>query len=408
MALFHAIGFETNSLSNGVEVDSLTVTNGGGLSIVTTPVQTGGRSLKCNAAAPSTGDGFHFQNSSSHSQYIKLSLQISAYPTGSDNSFIVLADSTNGIAIAYMSINTNGALSLVYSDSGGGFTQIGSQSAVLSLNTWYIVELHVDDTAGIGSTLIEGRLNKAVFATATESVFASGNGGVPNGFTNIGDQLIANNQTGTWFIDDIVCTDSSGASMTGYPGDARVARVTPNAAGDVNTYATQTGGTAGSANNFTRIDEITPDNATTFNGSSTLNQEDLFKNNDPALSGNTINAVMVMGVYRNSTADATGAAKLEIEKAAAGTILQGSAIVPNSTTWKTTTPTLSIIAYTDPDGAAWTETTLATMEIGYKLTTAPGTAGRRVDFSTVWAYVVYTPSAGGATPATLPMMGVGS
>ena len=82
--------------------------------------------------------------------------------------------------------------------------------------------------------------------------------------------------------------------------------------------------------------------------------------------------------------------------------------MPNSTTWKTnaTTTTLGypITAYTDPDGAAWTNTTLDSMQIGYKLTTAPGTAGRRIDVTTIWAYVDYTPGTPPAASSSFLLM----
>ena len=99
-----------------------------------------------------------------------------------------------------------------------------------------------------------------------------------------------------------------------------------------------------------------------------------------------------MARVRNSVADATTTLKLEIEKAAAGTIAQGTGITPNTTTWATKN---FFVTYKDPNSNAWTKTTLDTMQIGYKLTTG-GT--NRIDVSNVFAYVDYTPGVAAVVP----------
>lgn len=403
MARIYSIGWETNTLTNGVEANSLNfLTNGGGASIQTGTVRTGTFALKINAAV-STGDNIRFINSNNHSQYIRMYLNISAYPTATDNSFLLITDSTDGDALAFMSINASGTLELVFGDNSGGFTAIGA-SSVLSLNTWYMVDLHIDDTAGFSSTVIEGRLNGTVFATRTGQIVVAGNGGVPNGFTHFGDQMIANNASGTWFVDDIAINDGSGSNQNGYPGIGAITRVTPNAAGDANTFATQTGGTAGSTNNFTRVNETTPNDVTSFNGSTVLGQQDLFKNNDPAIGTDTVSCVQVMARYRNNTIDLTTAFVIQCEKVASGTLASGAAIDPDSTTWTTCTPAGSLVLYNDPDSNPWTESTLATMQIGYKISTAHTNA---IDVTNIWAYVDHAAATGGQYYFALTTLGAG-
>lgn len=406
MALQLATGFELDTTTIALESPNLTIT--GAPTIVTTPVNTGTYAMKITISG--TGDGITYtQLSSSHSHYFKTSfyLQAAATSMGDIMSFV---DASHGIVMAAIQLNTDNSLGLYYSDAVSGFDKIGSSSAPLSLNTWYDIELHIDDTGGAGATIIEARLNESVFATAS-NITEFTNSGMPNGQMLIGNLSIQPPTTSVFYFDDIVITDASGSFMTGYPGAIKLLRMTPNAAGDVNTFATQTGGTAGAGNNFTRVDETTPDGASTFNGSSTLNQEDLFSTPDPAVqSYDTVNFVQVLGNFRNSTADATATAKLEIEKAGSGTKAQGGAITPNSTTFKTTTPAQSLIAYQDPDGGVWTNLTLASSQLGYKLTTAPGTAGRRIDFSNVWGYIGYTPGtppSAGLGSGNLSLLGVG-
>ncbi len=106
-----------------------------------------------------------------------------------------------------------------------------------------------------------------------------------------------------------------------------------------------------------------------------------------------VNCVFILMRFRNNTADATTAIKAEIEKTASGTIQQSSALIPNSTLWKTTSTGSTfpigslLVAYQDPDGANWTKSTLDTMQIGYKLT-AVGT--NRIDVTNIAAMVDYT------------------
>lgn len=264
-------------------------------------------------------------------------------------------------------------------------TQIGSNSPTMNTNQYYRVEMSYLRTAGTFSAYIDG----VQFATGTGSTLKDVN-------TIRWGSIDAS--TMTILHDDIAVNDNLGTAQTGLPGNGKIIRLKPNAAGDVNTFATQTGGTAGAGNNFTRVNEVAVDDATTLNGSSTLNQEDLFNMDNSGIgSSDTVNVVEVWGRYRNSTADTAAAIKFEIEKAAAGTIAQSTAIVPNSTTFRMNAAavpkTPPIIEYLDPTGSPWTQATLDTMQVGYKLTTAPGTAGRRVDVTNVSAIVDYTPAA---------------
>lgn len=401
MARTYSIPFETNSLTNGVECATCAITQGGGMSISTANPRTGTYSLKI---APSGGgtDLFKITNSNSHSQFIRIYLYITARPTGSDNSFLLLSDSADGTAIAYMSINTDGSLALVYSAAGGGFTQIGSNSAVLSLNTQYMVDLHVDDTGGTSSTVIEGRLNGTVFATRTGTA-AAGSTGVPNGFTNIGDQIVGTNATGTWYVDDVAVNDSSGTSQTTYPGTEALYVLRLSAAGDANAFTVQVGGTAGSTNNFTRVNEVTPDGLTSYNGDITSGDNDEFNIADTPGgigSSDTINVVHVYNRYAGLSAVSDAVFKARIKKTSGGTVQQGSAITPASTSFTTI---YGITAYTDPDSAAWTKATLDTAQIGYGITT---TGVNAAIVTNTFLIVGVTPAAT-TTPRLRALLGVG-
>lgn len=278
----------------------------------------------------------------------------------------------------------NGGLLRLYDEDG----QVGSASSALSTATFYCLELKLDRTAAAGSHVVEGRIDTSVFATASNR-----NVSTPADTIRVGGNLNSEAQTtGDWYFDDLAVNDATGSFQTGYPGTSRLIILRPNGAGDSHTFATQTGGTAGAANNYTRVDETTPNDATDFNGSNTLNQEDLFAFDNSGLGANDIiNCVQVNMRFRNNTADATTAIKAEIMKTTGGTKTQSSAIVVNSTTWFSNDPTLPrlpvLTLYTDPDGNPWTQTTLDTLQAGYIISTG---GVNRIEVTNMWIYVDYT------------------
>ncbi len=378
MARLFTSGFETQSATTGVEF-----TTGGlnGTSAIDTSNQRSGAAcMKFVTSASFSWMRETFKSSLSNSEaFVRVYVKFFSLPGSGTHEILTVADMGGAVARAQVRYNgATGNLEIV----NVGNTVIGT----VAVTTGAYYRLEVDVAGGSGTGIIKAYLDGSQFATSTTETLGT--------FDGIYLGSAFNATTISFYMDDIAINDTSGSAQTGLPGDGKVITLKPSAAGDVNTFATQTGGTAGAGNNFTRVDEITPNDATDFNGSSTLNQEDLFNMDNSGLSaGDTITVVQVNARTRNSTADASAAFKTEIEKAAAGTIAQSASTVPNSTTWKTNNSTTTLLPlqtlYTDPDGGAWSQTTLDSMQVGYKLTTAPGTGGRRVEFTKVWVNVDY-------------------
>lgn len=400
MALLDVIAWEKQSMTAGIEVDA----NAGTPTIDTTNQFSGAAAMRISGAASNQFITKQYSASAVASdKFFQFRMRIhdaSGAPASATGSALGLfRDATAGNGPSIRILNTR-VLQLWDEQATA---QRGSNSAALALDTYNLIGLRYNRAAGTCALYINDMTTPvASGATTTLMSMDTIRLGSIDAFTcDIS-------------FDELIMTDSSGANMTGFPGDVRVHYAAPTGAGEVNTYATQTGGTAGAANNFTRVNEITPDDATTFNGSSTLNEEDLFDVTDSPANVGTVLAYAVGGRFRNSTADPTGAFKFEIEKANGGTKTQSGAIVANSTTFRTNVPsttlpkTYPIISYTDPDGAAWTKTTVDSSRIGYKTTTAPGTAGRRNDISNVWGYVIYSVATTTTpTPSNLLLLNVG-
>jgi hypothetical protein len=82
--------------------------------------------------------------------------------------------------------------------------------------------------------------------------------------------------TGDWFFDDLAINDNTGSFQNSYPGEGKIIHLKPNAAGDSNGFSVQVGGTVGSSNNYTRVNEVTPDDATSYKRFSSIKPLKIF------------------------------------------------------------------------------------------------------------------------------------
>lgn len=288
-----------------------------------------------------------------------------------------------------ISLQTDGTLKL--GDNAG--SQVGSNSASINDGNWHCLEININ-TAG---TVLEARLDGVVFATTAVADLGAAGAFACLWGVNLGGFDACNSVDIQW--DDLAINSTTAQTgQTSYPGLFAVLCYKPSAAGDNNTFVTQTGGTAGSANNFTRVNETTPDDATTFNGDATTTHIDLYAmaplgGTLPSGCG-SIPLVQVNFRFRASVASALPGIKVEVEKTTGGTKSASTIFTPNATTWKTNTnavpnlPPLTLVL--DPDSGAWTPATIASMQVGILTGTGSGTTNR-VDVSKLWAHVEFAP-----------------
>lgn len=384
MARLFTSGFEENSITNGVEFTATSNTP----SVVTSPVRTGTYAGAITTVSSGSPKYFQYQFRSaddSTDTYVRTYLYLTTYPD--------VATSIMGFVDSIGNISSNILLSptgtLEVHDNSGGI--VGLASAVQPKNTWLRVEHRQFNT----SSIVELKINGTVIATTSAgstAVYQKYQWGA-----NLGADAATVINIG---FDDLAINDTTaGTGQTGYPGAGQVVVLRPNAAGDNNAFTTQTGGTAGAANNYTRVNEVTPDDVTTFNGANvTGNIDDLNIDNTPGSIGasDTISLVQVNVRFRASVASAVSIFRTaRIKKAAGGTVSNGPTLTPNSTTWKTNAnavPNLPpITLYVDPDGGAWTKATLDTAQIGYGISTGNT---NRTDVSAIWLTVESVPVSG--------------
>lgn len=332
------------------------------------------------------------------------------YFTGYPNANATLLDLTSNLLnLGGIYMNSSGQLGINY---GASPTYGTSLTSAVSKNTWHYIELKVNTTSA-NSQVVTARLDGTQFdsQTGTQTLVANSVEALEYGIGVLESSITM----ATMYMDDIVINDGTGSFCNTWPGAGFLVRATPSAAGDSNTWLTGSGGTAGASNNFTRVKEVTPDGATTYNlyRSPTATPSDLYEVSVSSIpAGATVNAVMVGVWYAGAASSANSQFELQIEKTTGGTISRSSAITPNSTTFKINANAVPknypLILYNDPDGSPWTPTTIASMQIGIFGNSA---STNYAEISTVWAYVDYTPSSGPPPSniggSTLMTMGMG-
>lgn len=325
--------------------------------------------------------------------YLRFYLKIVSNPNNGIQILRVL-DGSNTV-VGSLALNTAGNVSMQRSDGVG----IGVGSSSLSDGNWHRVEMLFDKSGAGGSHIMRARVDGTEFTAVTNLTLAANMAKIRIGVNVAGD----NASSGEWYYDDIAVNDNSGTVNNSYPGDGKIVAMRPSAAGDSNSFATQVGGTAGSSNNYTRVNETSPDGATSYNASLTANQEDMFNVQDCSVVGiasiDTINSVGIGGQVNCPVQNGCGSTFLQVKKTSGGTTQQGGQWAQTiNNTFQTlgagtaagavASQLYSIQSKNDPDGNPWTPSTLDTMQIGYK---KADTVANATQISSVFAMVDYTP-----------------
>lgn len=386
MARIWTSGFELNSTTANMEFTTASGT------IASSGARNGTYCGAVTSAVSGTFKGFGYQFVSANAvgpYWFRFYLNITSLPNA--NTTISEFQQSGGSANLSVLLTTTGTLELFTTN---GATQIGSASPALSTGQWYRIELKMDDSPASGSKVGELQVNGVVVATSSTLTSTNYTAGVDEVF--VGVNIIGESCTTVNIqFDDLALNDSTGSFQTSYPGDGNVIRYLPSATGDSNAWTAAVGGTAGQANNFTRVNQVTPDDATTYNDSIIANQSDLYIcaiQSGTLPVGSTINVVQVGARIANITAaDTTAALKLQIEQKASGTVSQSAAIIPDTLTWSTNSKALPhnypLTLYQDPTGTNWTTVTIGTMQIGMICSTAHTDP---VCVTDIWAYVDFS------------------
>jgi hypothetical protein len=260
-----------------------------------TVAHSGTYSMYCNSSNDYNIGQLTIDNNGVGAIYARCYIYVTSFPTSHTCGVLAIGSGVSPRTLGSIYLDSTGKFGLAYFN-GATYTYKTPASATISLNTWHYIELYADGSSA-NTQVLQARLDGTQFDSQTGTATLAANK-ITNCWFGIAVGFPDPNQTAQLYIDDVAINNTSGTSQNSWPGAGFMERYTPNATGDSNSFATQTGGTAGSGNNFTRVNELTPDTLTTFNGSTTLNQQDLFKVTGKVLPNNAvINCVTVGGAF---------------------------------------------------------------------------------------------------------------
>lgn len=383
MARLWSSGAELNAATASIEVDT-----GGGVSdIVTSPVRSGTYSFRAKKTSSGHVPYQHKIGAQiNRNLWGRIYLYIVTLPAAATHTIMQL---DNGGSVRAAIRLTSGGVLRLYDDGGA---QVGSDSSSLSLNTWYRVELAMDQKTSVGNITADAKLDGTSFASGT---YASSQNSDTFQFGGL------ENTTFEYNFDDIALNDDSGSFQNSFPGAGSIIHLVPDSNGDNSGWL---GSDLDSTDNYLLVDEAPPDDSTTDVTAGVNNTIDDYNIQDtPAAiaSGDTINVVQVGVRFNNSVSAGTDPTfVLRIKASSGGTTEESANITAPDTTWVTNSATAAngqpgaykLTLYDLPGASttAWTKADLDTAQIGIRLSNTPTGLAQ---ITTIWLLVEYNPAA---------------
>lgn len=376
-------GFELQSAVDNIEWDLV----GGSPEISTTTVRSGAASGWIRNLASTTQKVFGNQWGTTVQQgplWQRCYFRFTTFPSA-ENTIIAFPSTALTVNVLRVTVDNGGVLRIRDEDG------LNATSATLSTGTWYRIELMFDRNGGSGTDEGILRVDGASDASITTGSWSDG-----TVLSWMGANLNGEAQTtGEWFIDDCGLNDDQGAGNNGettWPGDGSIIHLRPNGEGDADAGTlTFTGCASGTV--ATCLDEITPDDATSFVGlDATTSTVDVAVDDFTDPGGIQIQFVQ-LGV--RFTCEGTGACNyiLRVKSQASGTV-RSTTITPTLAVANVWWTHLNVSARTykhtqylqaQDNASRWVDSTLDAMQIG--VATTDGNPDTNV--TKIWALVEY-------------------
>jgi len=285
--------------------------------------------------------------------YGRMALQINSNAGQNNYTILSLRDSSNNpqMLLRYAA----GTSTLSWHNGAGTLVALGN--VLVPTDTWVVVEWHVViSNSGSAIAKVNGTTD-AVFSGDTD-------------YTNVGDvrsvyfgmsYVSGTTPQAIIYLDDIAINNAEGSYENSWPGLGGTFWLRPNADGDQNDW-TPSAGTA----NWDMVDDVPPDNATTFNQALDSGAIDLYEVAD---CPQYIAAVRLVQVAYRAALVTSGYNELTDLVKTGGTVYQGKeyTIVPITPSF---TYYLGTPYYLNPQtSAAWGTVEVNAMQVGAEITT---------------------------------------
>lgn len=372
-------GFESQSLTAGVDWTTIV----GSPTIDTATVRSGAAAMRCHpgsAAATFVTKLIYTSAQPAAHVFMRTYIKVATLPSA-NSAVLVWEDNAN--AFSGVGLRTDGKLEVRTAGSGA----VGSASAsAVNDGAWHRIEVDYDDNANTLLVYLDG--TQVLSQVANSLVDLSGADRYSVGLREA--------CTADVYFDDAAINDTTGTAQTGLCGAGSIVHLRPAGAGDNSLFETAVGGTAGSANNWTRVAETTPDDATSYNqtivtGAAVIDDFACGTSWSAGVGPYDLVTLVAVGLRVGSNNTTAAGLVYRLKGQAGGTLLETALISVAVNGWAThaagTTHLYRLIAYTNPQtSAAWTTAAVDTMQIGYRNSTAQTTVRRA---ATIWALVEY-------------------
>lgn len=349
MARLVTAGFELNEATNATSPDGA-VQGGGAATITSATVRSGAFALSCASGAGNLNGYFSWSYTlaASRTYFARAYLNFSQFPTAATK---ILDAEGSGGGFLYIAVTSTGTLQLI---DGGAVTQIGADSAALSLGVWYRVEL---STIINGSTQVTGGAGRLEGAE-----FASGNIATPSaaGVGAFAGWVATPGANKTMFVDDVAVNDDQGGSQNTWPGEGRIVLLVPTATSASGTGWTLGTGTAEGGNGWNSVNNKPPVGVTNLEAGSDPKQIRNASSNANVNWDGTMTTYTAAGVAANAT--------INVVDPIIATAAPVSTGAKQGTVGVVSNPVIANIALGPggTSGAFWSGTTEGTYTTGWK------------------------------------------
>lgn len=240
----------------------------------------------------------------------------------------------------------------------GGPTTLATTTTVFTSNTDYYIELFItiSDAAGVVKMNVNGVAETLTFVTGNST-----NQDTKNSANASADRIqFATGSAGqgvTTRYSDIYICDGTGSTNNDLLGDMRVECLFPNGTGNSSQFVNDAGN---STNNYSHVDETTPNGDTDYVESGTVNDKDTYTFTDMIATSGSVYGVQILHYEKKTDAQVRkvgGIARLSsTETTGADEVLTTAYQYGMS------------IAETKPGGGAWSIGDVNNAEFGQKVT----------------------------------------
>lgn len=376
MAILNFTNFGTG---DNADAQSSTGTN----SVQSSVVDTGSYALRTNPVTTAVGNvrmaqigttGITSTALNVATLYHRFRFRVDTAPASAEEQMYVVLDS-GASDKCYLTLSSARVIK-AYNASA---TLIATGTTVLTLGTWYTIELQTSTAAGTATFILKINSVDEFNTTATQ-------GSNNHGSVRLGKGLDLNAQSVDFYYANWIVSDSA------FIGVGQSDRCVPNANGTTQDFTAGTG-----ASNYLEVDEVPADNDTTYVASNGAAAQTALFDCAAMPSATSINAVKIFAKARS----VSGVSSTKIRGKSGATTSDGTAA-----DWTTSFVNRFKIFTTDPaTGSAWTQAGVDAFEAG--IVEGNAIVNR---LTAVAIFVDYVPGGGGGpiSQGGLSLMGIGT